>query len=246
MSIFYLFFGGLLFFMGLVVHKGKAYFLISGYNTYSKEKKEKVQVEDIAKNMGLYGYVNGAAGVLAALLSYVGVKNLLLPVMVVFFVSTGVLLVTSQKYDRNMYDEEGKMTRKNKGQMMLLGIFSLALVIFVGGLFWYSSQAITVSYKEDSFELHGMYGEEVFYEELLQVELVEDLPQILMRTNGSALGEHLRGHFRLEEVGSAKLLLRKDRPPYILLKTESGLIYVNLKTVEETKALYETIRGTSK
>jgi hypothetical protein len=45
--------------IGLAVHVFKWYFLISGYNTMSKEKKANVDTEGLGRLMGIYSYVNG-------------------------------------------------------------------------------------------------------------------------------------------------------------------------------------------
>ena len=44
--------------MGLAVHVFKMHFLISSYNTMSKEKKKKVDVEGLARFVGIYSYAN--------------------------------------------------------------------------------------------------------------------------------------------------------------------------------------------
>ena len=51
-AVFYVLFGGIMLILGLLVHKAKLYFLISGYNTYSREKQENVDVESTAKHIG--------------------------------------------------------------------------------------------------------------------------------------------------------------------------------------------------
>ena len=60
LAMFYLIFGGTMLILGLLVHKAKLYFLISGYNTYSSEKKENVDIISTAKLIGYYGYSNAA------------------------------------------------------------------------------------------------------------------------------------------------------------------------------------------
>ncbi|MGI6317830.1 MAG: hypothetical protein ACOX1J_03735 [Dethiobacteria bacterium] len=47
-----------------------------------------------------------------------------------------------------------------------------------------------------------MYGEVYAWDSIEDVILMEELPAIVMRTNGSALGSNLKGYFRTEEYGS--------------------------------------------
>ncbi len=50
--------------LGLLVHAFKLHFLISGYNTMSKARREKVDVRKVARLIGLWSYAN--AGVFGA------------------------------------------------------------------------------------------------------------------------------------------------------------------------------------
>ncbi|MDW7671778.1 MAG: DUF3784 domain-containing protein [Bacillota bacterium] len=51
--------GALFILLGIAIHKLKWYFLISGYNTMSKEKKANVDTEGLGRLMGFYLYLNG-------------------------------------------------------------------------------------------------------------------------------------------------------------------------------------------
>lgn len=68
-----------------------------------------------------------------------------------------------------------------------------------------------------------MYGEVYTWDSIETVELKEELPAIEMRTNGSALGSNLKGHFRTGELGSVKCLLISKRPLSFILKQMTGL-----------------------
>lgn len=240
---FYFLLGTIIIGMGLLVHKGKAYFLISGYNTYSKEKKKNVNVEAIARYMGLYSYLNGFIAYLAGILTALDVKNLMAPVIVFFVVSTVVLLVKIQKYDGNMFDKDGRLKKDGKKQLVIVGIITGITVIFVGAVMFFSTRPTTVVQYEDSFEIKGMYGEEVPYEEIVTVELLEHLPAITMRTNGSAVGPKLRGHFNTREYGAVKLFLDKSRPPYIYIETTKRRIVMNLQDKGKTSDFYEFLKS---
>lgn len=227
--------------MGLLVHKGKAYFLISGYNTYSKEKKKNVDVVSIAKYMGYYGYLNGVVAYIGGVLTVFEVKNIAGPVIAFFLISTGVLLVKLQKYDGNMFDKEGKLKKEGKRQLMVTGIITLATVLFVGAVMFFSTRPTQILLNETSLEIQGMYGEEVQYGDIETLKLLEKLPAITMRTNGSAVGAKLKGHFNTKEYGSAKLFLDKSKPPYIFMETKSRIFIFNLSSAEETRQLFNEL-----
>ena len=86
-----------------------------------------------------------------------------------------------------------------------------------------------------------MYGEVYEWESIEDVILKEELPTIVVRTNGSALGSNLKGHFRTEEFGPIKLFVNTQKPPFIYLHTAERLSIFNRGTPDQTKATYEEI-----
>lgn len=224
--------------MGLVVHKGKAYFLISGYNTYSKEKREKVDVVSLARLMGYYGYSNAFAFFLTGALDYFGVDVGLTPALIFFGLSTMALIIRAQKYDGNMYDEKGVMTKKSKVEMYLVVGILGATFLFVGYMMFASSRDIRVTLDDQGFEIHGMYGDRYLWTEVDELKLLEEIPEITMRTNGSAIGSALRGNFRMKEFGSVKLFMDAEASPYISFEHEGKRIIFNLGEGEKTRNLY--------
>lgn len=108
----YLLFGFFLIFMGLSVHMFKWYFLISGYNTMPKEKREKVDTKGLGLLMGIYGYFNGALFLLFGILELSGIKTSLIIAAVIFTLSTIGLLIRAQKYDGNVRQRRRKYVNK--------------------------------------------------------------------------------------------------------------------------------------
>lgn len=225
--------------MGLVVHKGKAYFLISGYNTYSREKREKVDVVSIARLMGYYGYSNAFVFFIAGALDYFGMEMSLTPALIFFGVSTMILMVRAQKYDGNMYDEEGMMTKKSRIQMYLIvGILGTTF-LFVGYMLYASSRDTSITLDDEGIEIHGMYGDRYLWTEVEEITLHEEIPEITMRTNGSAIGSTLRGQFRMKEFGSVRLFIDADVSPYISFDHNGKMIIFNMGLAEMTREIYE-------
>ena len=117
--------------LGLMVDRFKLYFLISGYNTMSKAKREKVDIAQVARLMALWAYANAAvAAVVGVLLAF----DLAVPWAVVaafFTISTVYMLVRVQRYDGNLFDESGSL---RPGAWKQLSIVGVVLVALVGGL----------------------------------------------------------------------------------------------------------------
>lgn len=227
--------------IGLGVHVFKWYFLISGYNTMSKEKKANVDTRGLGRLMGIYAYVNGGVFIVMGALQALEFKSVQAPAITFFIISTVYLLVKAQKFDGNIYDKNGKI-RKGAGKQLALplGIAVVAL-IFVAVLMLFSSKSTEVTILEEGMQIHGMYGDVYTWESIETVELIEELPTIEMRTNGSALGSKLKGHFKTKELGSVKLFVNTQKSPYIYLETDAGITIFNFDNGDETKKIYEEI-----
>lgn len=238
---FYLLIGIFFIFMGLSVHVFKWYFLISGYNTMPKEKKANVDTVGLGRLMGIFGYFNGGVSLIMALLLAFGFKPIHTPAIVIFVISTVFLLIRAQRYDGNIYDQDGKFRKGAGKEFIIPAVIGVGTIVFVGVLLFFSSQSTKVTVFEEGLEIQGMYGDVYTWESIRDVELIDELPNIEMRTNGSALGSKLKGHFRTTEMGSVKLFVDASKPPFILLETDKGIVIFNSDSEVETREIYEKI-----
>lgn len=233
---------GLLFiFTGIAIHVFKWYFLISGYNTMSKEKKVKVDTKGLGRLMGIYSYFNGGIFIIMGILHALNLKPALTPAIVLFGISTVYLLIRAQKYDGNIYDENGKL-RKGAGKQFILPVgITVATLIFVVFLMFFSSQSTKVTFLEEGLKIHGMYGDVYNWDSIEDIELIEKLPTIQLRTNGSAVGSSLKGHFKTKELGSVKLFVNAKIPPFIMFSTDNRVIIFNMENDDETREIFKEI-----
>ena len=238
---FYIIIGVFFIVIGLLVHVFKWYFLISGYNTMSKEKKANVDTEGLGRLMGMYSYVNGCVFIVVGVLHALGLKQFLTPAIVFCCISTVYLLIKAQKYDGNIYDENGKLRKGAWKQLALPYGIIVVTLIFVAVLMFFSSQPAKVTIFEEGIQIHGMYGDVYTWDSIEAVKLMEELPAIEKRTNGSALGSNLKGHFRTRELGSVKLFVNTQKPPFIYLETDDGVTIFNMKNADETLEIFREI-----
>ena len=239
---FYLGLGVFFIGLGLGVHVYKWYFLISGYNTMSKEKKARVDTAGLGRLIGIYSYVNGGVLLLMGLLHGVGLKPSLIPIIVVFGLSTLYLMVKSQKYDGNLFDEGGRLRPGAKKKLAIPAGIMVVSFILVGVLLFFSSRPTEVNLIDEGLQIHGMYGDVYAWDSIESIQLMEELPTIELRTNGSAVGSHLKGHFRTTELGSVKLFVDAEKSPFIYLEAEGRVIIFNLEAEEETREVFKEIQ----
>ena len=88
----------------------------------------------------------------------------------------------------------------------------------------------------------GLYGEDISMREVVGISLEQSLPRVLLRTNGFAMGSHLRGHFRLERIGAGQLFVERNTPPFIVVRTRRDFVIVNFnREPDRTRELYEVL-----
>lgn len=220
--------------IGFAIHKLKWYFLISGYNTMSKEKQEQVDVKLLGKLIGIYGYSNGAAYILAGILDELGHGMFIIPVVIFTLFSSLYLMAKGRQYTK----AESASKQANVGIVIVL-----ITILFVGIVMYRSLQLPEITILDEGIEIDGMYGDTYLFESIEDPRLMDELPTIKIRTNGAALGSHLKGHFTTEEYGLVKLHVDKQYPPFIYMVANGRTIVFNTDDAAETKRILEEIRS---
>lgn len=230
----YLIIGLMFIAIGLAVHVLKWHFLISGYNTMSREKKANVDTEGLGRLMGIYSYLNGVVYIIAGILHRLGIELAIIPAIIITMISTVFLLIKAQKYDGNI---KGRKSKKNTFSI-LITILSL---IFVVVLMYRSVQPTKVTFLEEGLEIHGMYGDVYSWDSIEEIDLLDELPTIKMRTNGSAVGSYLKGNFSTEEMGSVRLHVNTQASPFIYIETNKRTVIFNMSDSDDTLRILEEI-----
>ena len=79
------------------------------------------------------------------------------------------------------------------------------------------------------------------------VLLVESLPEIKLRTNGISTKKVNIGKFKMADGNKCRLYVNNSTPLFVEIRLDAqdspseSLVFINRKTVEETKILYEEI-----
>lgn len=88
---------------------------------------------------------------------------------------------------------------------------------------------------------YPMYNVQFDVADIEQLALVDDIPSGA-KVNGEATERVARGHFRLKELGTSRLYVFKNQPPYIQIKLSDGYIFYNERDPQRTEQLYEQLR----
>ncbi len=243
---FFFFMAALFLFLGLAVHVFKWYFLISGYNTMSREKKEKVDIKGMARMIGFYSYFNSGIFFLMGWMNLLGINGGMLISIIVVLASTGYMVVKSQRYDGNLFDEMGNLKKESRKKYWLPIVILIITLGSAGALMVVSWQDPKVTLTNEGMEIHGIYGSFYLWEEVSNVKELSKVPTITVRTNGADFGDKKRGKFRTAEYGAVKLFIVGDEPPFIYFETRNEKVIFQMSTSSETMQVLERIREKSR
>jgi hypothetical protein len=156
--------------------------------------------------------------------------------MIIISVLGGIIILVkkSQKFDEN------KSQAKQNSTYIILGMVSL----FVFSLLYYGTLPSEITIDNESFHIKGMYGFELKNSEIQTALLIENIPAIIMKTNGFGFGTIKKGHYKLEEYGICALFLNSDKGPFLLITRKNGeKIVINYSNKTDTKQTYDRLNS---
>ena len=205
--------------------------LISGYNTSSPEEKAYMKEKGIGKFVG--NYLFGLAAVILAgfLLGKAGVPYAQDISWAVFVVVIVVMLIRGRRFN-----PPGPPSRQRRVTQWL----ALVIAAVVGVLVTWNALPAGIELQSGQVTISGAYGTSFKYVDIEQVQLLEELPEISLRTNGISLGPINKGHFQLDNGSSVLLFLR---PPFIHItfQSEGKPIIINSGDPVSTHELFQEL-----
>ncbi len=223
--------------LGVMIRFFKWYLLIAGYNTMTKERRRKVDIEGLGKFVGNCFFL--IAGIMAAgsVMTYFQIPGVSSAVPVAVAVLVIYLLIKAQQFDSGTRNPDGTMNKSTKTILIVI-IISISVI----GLYIYSStSASEVVVNADSVQIKGQYGVEIMMDDINDITLEETMPTVLRKTNGFSAGGTLKGHFKLENIDRARLYINANNPPFIFIDTVDGLVIVNQDNRQSTEELYQLL-----
>jgi hypothetical protein len=122
-------------------------------------------------------------------------------------------------------------------------VAAIALV-FAGFAVYTSLQPPTAIVGFDSLYVsNGFYRNTIPFASMQSVTLENQLPRIGIKTNGSAVGNRLRGNFRVDTWGTARLYVNLDAPPFMVIQTADDHIAINFADEARTRRLYSELKS---
>ncbi len=213
--------------------------MISGISTMPKHKRDNVDLPAMGRLckralilMGATSTIVGTILALCNLQSAIVVSNVAITLFGCFALS-----IAAQKYDHN------KKTAREKVVPILIIV---AIAIFVVGLFVTNSGSTKVEITPQEVEFDCSYGITIQRKDITKVEVLSQIPRILMRTGGFSDGTVRRGAFNLQDIGRCRLYLETTKAPYLYIELDDGrkIIY-NTESTNKVDSLYKVLRPNS-
>lgn len=132
------------------------------------------------------------------------------------------------------------------GKVIASSIITIIAAVIIGTAFMLirselSSPTLTIASDQQVHIEYPMYSFDFNLTEIEQLDLVDQIPTG-MRINGEGTKDHLRGQFRLQDLGKSRLYVYKNQPPYIKIKLKETYIFFNEKEPRATKQLFEQLK----
>lgn len=209
--------------LGVIIKYLKCYFLISGYNTMTKEEQSRVDIGKTGNIMGNSFFIIALFQGIASLFSLFN-KDFIAIILSLFsiFIVILVTIIISQKYDGNSINKDGTLNKSTKITLIVISVFMILIMLFVYVSLFGANKTAQVVIGDNKIKIEGQYGIIIPVENILDVSLNEKLPKVINKTNGSDLGSKLKGNFTLEGIGKVKLFIDKKILPLYLLIPKMG------------------------
>jgi hypothetical protein len=245
--------------LSAILLSGRGAFLVAGYNTSSKEQKEKYDGKKLSRTAGvMLSVITVATALFLFGISSVGAAGIMIfeaAFIVVVFVSIAVFMYFMNTKCLKKPPDNGavvgmeevakspELIRENRRRIAVF-VVPIALSLVVVGAVIVS---MIVSVQPTAYTVSGgtltigtMFGETVPLSGIQKLELKGAMPGSLEKTDGLGLGTILKGRFSAsgEEMN---VYVDTAHPPFLYLYTANGLVIVNGKNKAETRALYQKL-----
>ncbi|MGR3764515.1 DUF3784 domain-containing protein [Rossellomorea sp. NS-SX7] len=217
--------------LGWAIRNKKMYCLISGFDARSEDEKAELIKNGYPQKTGSL-LIMTAAGML-----------ILLPLVFTPFTYTmevqfGFMMMFLM--GGMIYLSRYEVPRKRKRSYWISSLLMVGVIGLIGGLTFVGYQKNELIVSGDSFEITGMYGDKWQKEDIEEIELLDEMPEVTWKINGFGLSTKAKGVFKVKEYGRSLLFIKKESP-YLYIKVGDQHVFINGGSPEKTRAWYEEL-----
>ncbi|MFE7061585.1 DUF3784 domain-containing protein [Sutcliffiella sp. NPDC057660] len=233
-TLFFIQFTVAIIFLGLgwLILFKKAYGLISNFHSRPEAEKKLLIQNGYPQNAGKMLMVTGLGMLILLPLLFTDFAYAL-EVQIVFM----LLMLLGGFIYLSKYEVAAK---RKKSYIISTSIF-IVTIGFVSVLTFIGYQDFQLVQKDDTFEVTGVYGGEWRYEDVKNVELLQEMPKVEVRKNGFGMPTMSKGHFIVRGYGSSLLFIYKGNAPYLYVEVGDEQIFINAESESQTKEWFEQL-----
>lgn len=120
-------------------------------------------------------------------------------------------------------------------------ILILFLIPFV--FIFFSCRDLSIDIKEQYLNINGLYGKQIYYKEIREIEKITSLPSMKIRTNGFALGTTLIGHFKTIDNQYVILYCHSKNHFIKIVSKKNEVYYLSCKDSLQTNVIFSEIKN---
>lgn len=219
--------------------------LISGVNTMSKKRLEKVNLEGLKRDFrNVFLICGGVLLLLGGISTLVHVPEgvHLVALLVVIFALVVACMLLSRKHDLGLQGEEGKKEWRKNRIAIVITLVTFVVILF---FFFKGSKPATIEVSEDYITAKGGgYSASIAMSDITEANVLTDWPDFPIRTNGMATEDVGIGHFRKKGGESCMLFVCTNGGPLLEVRTVDGkLYYLNCATENETLEMIAKVKA---
>ena len=235
MIYFLIGFSALFFLLPFIITRKTAVYLLSGYNSLSKEQQEQVDLEGYLKYMKKFMWFLAGSLLFIGLLLHFVTTSLVSGIFIMFYplLALCVFVFKSGRYFKNVSNYNSKIA----GYVLLLVVFC------VGYLLYSDLQPNHITIQENGLEITGSYGEEIPFHTISRVQLLYQYPEIEFKRNGSAIGTMAKGYFEVNGGEEVKLILQDTLVPILRIDRVGEVsIFYNGTTEDAVDSVFKELQ----
>ena len=217
---------------------------INPYGGMSPERKALVDIDGLRRSILWIMVATGIAFLLLAVFHKYLAAHPILDFWAIMGICVAMLvavLIAMKRHNGWGKDKDGTIYTHDKGRSVVI-IVAVVISVVTVTVLERSDKSSQIEVKDSVLHISGMYGRDIPMEDIATMKVLDEMPVMAMRTNGSSFKNKNKGHFLTQNDEKCLLFVTYNGGPYIELRTADDLIYLNRETPEETTKLIDELK----
>lgn len=227
--------------VAFLVTEKNAKHTLSGYNTMSETERQSFDIKSYIAYFKKFHIL-------------LGISMFIIGSIIFFFINpdwSGIFMGTYPIlayvyfiWKGNQFSKTNSIKQKRK-TIVAMG-FMFVVFIAIAAMFYYSFQDNQIEINDNIVRIKGSYGVDLKTNEIKSIELVNELPEISIKTNGFALHSIKKGNFKTKNGENVKLFINSDKQSIIYITTNANQkIYYSSKD-ESNQMIFDQLNNEMK